>query len=220
MPRPPANEVEGDATFDNGTEPLGVEGPATDVQKAAAEVAQMLSASSMPRSPSLSLQDFKSLLRSIGLKFNIEQREVLNRKVSDVLQFRKQKNQELGNHNAVGATSETPHIDFADFLCLMRWMLDCNFAGINEVASRIADLQAQQRANDARLSAESMTKKRLRLCSSAARTALSMQEVRKSASKDSESQVINKSTTTPGWPLRVPRGGLLQRSDAPDVSST
>eukprot|EP00930_Biecheleria_cincta_P070242 TRINITY_DN57895_c0_g1_i1.p1 TRINITY_DN57895_c0_g1~~TRINITY_DN57895_c0_g1_i1.p1 ORF type:complete len:1269 (+),score=213.64 TRINITY_DN57895_c0_g1_i1:62-3868(+) len=211
------DELEGKAagnSIDNCTEPLGVEGPAADVQKAAAELAQMLIVSSTRRAPTLSLQEFKSLLRSIGLKFNIEQREVLNRKVSDVLQLPSQRDQDL----AVGTKSATPRMDFAEFLRLMRWMLDDNFAGINEVAKRTAEMKLQ-RIGTTRLGTESKEKKKLKL-SSAARTVLSVQASTKIASKDAELLRTNKTMAKPEWPLRIPRGGPFRGLDSSEVSST
>merc|ERR1711957_951837 len=58
----------------------------------------------------LSKDCMRRLLKSMGLKLNQEQRNKLERKIDDF---------------------GTPgRVDFADFLRLMRWMLDTNFADI------------------------------------------------------------------------------------------
>merc|ERR1712113_1218051 len=63
----------------------------------------------------LSKDCMRRLLKSMGMKLNTEQRNKLERKIDDF---------------------GTGRVDFADFLRLMRWMLDTNFADIQTAAGK------------------------------------------------------------------------------------
>jgi len=63
------------------------------------------------------------LLRSIGLRLDGRQEQMLRARVYEVAQ----------------AHQEDHTLSFADFLVLMRWMLDSNFAQINDQSERIVD---------------------------------------------------------------------------------
>merc|ERR1712217_863888 len=66
----------------------------------------------------ISKDGMRRLLKSMGMKLSVEQRNKLERKIDD-----------LGT---------TGRVDFADFLRLMRWMLDTNFADIQTAAGKAA----------------------------------------------------------------------------------
>lgn len=66
----------------------------------------------------LSKDCMRRLCKSMGMKLNTEQRNKLERKIDDF--------------------GTTGRVDFADFLRLMRWMLDTNFADIQTAAGKAA----------------------------------------------------------------------------------
>mmetsp|Transcript_62619 Transcript_62619/g.115082 ORF Transcript_62619/g.115082 Transcript_62619/m.115082 type:complete len:992 (-) Transcript_62619:47-3022(-) len=67
----------------------------------------------------LSKDGMRRLLRSLGMALSADQRQALEGKIL-----------ELGTPSG--------RVDFATFLRLMRWMLDCNFADINKAAAKAA----------------------------------------------------------------------------------
>lgn len=69
----------------------------------------------------LTIEAMEMLLRSIGLRLDNRQEQMLRARASQV------------------AHQDDNTLSFADFLVLMRWMLDTNFADINEQSERIAD---------------------------------------------------------------------------------
>eukprot|EP00747_Dinoflagellata_sp_TGD_P017314 gnl/TRDRNA2_/TRDRNA2_125750_c2_seq1.p1 gnl/TRDRNA2_/TRDRNA2_125750_c2~~gnl/TRDRNA2_/TRDRNA2_125750_c2_seq1.p1 ORF type:complete len:497 (+),score=105.27 gnl/TRDRNA2_/TRDRNA2_125750_c2_seq1:2-1492(+) len=73
--------------------------------------------------PRLSRDQLLNLLASLGLRFAAELRDQLEAKVSQL---------------KAGNGIESSGLEFCDFLHLMRWMLDTDFAGINAVAEKAA----------------------------------------------------------------------------------
>jgi len=69
--------------------------------------------------PELSKNCMRRLLRNLGVSLNPEHRSKLERKID-----------EFGTQG---------HVNFADFLRLMRWMLDTNFADIQSKAAKVAN---------------------------------------------------------------------------------
>ncbi|CAE8616816.1 unnamed protein product [Polarella glacialis] len=112
---------------------------------AAAMAAELLLGSGTARAAWMSLLDIKALLCSLGLRYDLEHRKAILGQMETMF-----------GRGAVGEWLELPAsvIDFADFLRLMRWMLDSNFADINgaakEVVSRKATVEAAAKHAKAR----------------------------------------------------------------------
>jgi calmodulin len=71
----------------------------------------------------ISKDGMRRLLRQLGCNLNSDQRTELEGKIGELDSL---------NHHGI------PHVDFASFLRLMRWMLDSNFANINSAAAKAA----------------------------------------------------------------------------------
>merc|ERR1712178_563037 len=78
---------------------------------------------SEPDMKEISKDGMRRLLRQLGCNLSAHQREELEGKIAELDQL---------NHHGI------PHVDFASFLRLMRWMLDNNFADINKAAAKAA----------------------------------------------------------------------------------
>jgi Ca2+-binding EF-hand superfamily protein len=76
-----------------------------------------------PEHKEISKDGMRRLLRQLGCNLTAQQKEELERKIEELDQ--------VHHHHS-------PHVDFASFLRLMRWMLDSNFAGINNVSAKAA----------------------------------------------------------------------------------
>merc|ERR1712061_902993 len=73
------------------------------------------------RSPQrLPYDHIRRLLRSLGLSISLRDKQILEAKIESLDE----------NHRREGA-----QLNFANFLCLMRWLLDTDFANINAVTS-------------------------------------------------------------------------------------
>jgi len=79
--------------------------------------------SGAPVVETLQKQSLRRLVRSLGVTISVANEALLDKKIQEI--------------DEEGRT-ETAQLDFKGFLHLMRWILDCNFAGINEVASASA----------------------------------------------------------------------------------
>jgi len=72
------------------------------------------------------------LSRKLGMRFNAENREQLEQKVLEI------------------SPKQEDSLDFADFLRLMRWILDTNFANINDIANTITEEVTKSKREAAR----------------------------------------------------------------------
>lgn len=76
------------------------------------------------QNPQVSLPSLRQLLASFGLHLSLQQYQELKSKALDITAW---------------SSTANGRMDFADFLRLMKWLLDTNFADINGRAQQVAD---------------------------------------------------------------------------------
>jgi len=195
----------------------------------ASKVAKLIGVSGSRAVPHLTIFELRGLLRSLGLTLTQQQRDELHAQVQEVMAHEDIRNHEEAcsppedespselpvakeqpkfSSKLMKAPPQKAGINFSDFLRLMRWMLDRNFADINSVAERKVKQQQQMKAEAAH-TAKMKVQKTMK---TAVKAAVQLSQLKGGSSLETSKQ------STSNWPLQVDRGGLLGLQEEVSVS--
>eukprot|EP00933_Yihiella_yeosuensis_P016022 TRINITY_DN13833_c0_g1_i1.p1 TRINITY_DN13833_c0_g1~~TRINITY_DN13833_c0_g1_i1.p1 ORF type:complete len:1453 (+),score=295.36 TRINITY_DN13833_c0_g1_i1:20-4378(+) len=180
------------------------------VTASASVIAELIEGAGLARKPWMAPSDMKSLLAYLGVTMTSELRQEVNEKVAEI------------------TGPQASRIDFADFLHLMRWMIDSNFADVNGAAEKVVTFRTRSEAAAAARARARIAKKARRKMQAALAVASAAKKVggvlsaigRSDEHKDSaswhaikldasiprlseEDASPAKQQTQPRWPLRV-----------------
>ncbi|CAE8634816.1 unnamed protein product, partial [Polarella glacialis] len=89
------------------------------------------------RGPQVCVRDVVTMLRCLGLKLNFEQRTELNGQAHELA------GRTIGSGGDKSG-EDTPVVDFAVYLRLVRWILEANFGDVNGIAAKITGVNTMQ----------------------------------------------------------------------------
>mmetsp|Transcript_87296 Transcript_87296/g.154699 ORF Transcript_87296/g.154699 Transcript_87296/m.154699 type:complete len:1299 (-) Transcript_87296:285-4181(-) len=190
----------------------------------ASKVAKLIGVSGSRSVPFLTTFELRGLLRSLGLMLAQQQREELNTKVQEIVAHEDIQNLEeveeeppseepLPKFDCSRLMKSAPQkvgMHFSDFLCLMRWMLDTNFADISGIAEQKVKLEQKQQADMAHATKLKVQKK----MRTVVKAAVSLSE-QKGLSNSEVSEGLG---STSSWPLKVQRGGEIMAMSTDNIS--